>query len=181
VNFGIVYGISKFGLQGQIGGPLAEADRMIQGWYERFPGAASFIMKCRNAPSKNQVITTCFGRKKRTGLVSRQNLSFLMNEASNFPPQSISSDLTLHVAIRNWRWLLERKVRIVNLVHDSLIMEVPITPLHSLRYEVINHMTQEFEQVPRDYGIDQIPFVTDSEVVHRWGSLIDIKKLPPGA
>jgi DNA polymerase-1 len=181
VNFGIVYGISKFGLQGQIGGPLAEADRMIQGWYERFPGAASFIMKCRNAPSKNQVITTCFGRKKRTGLVSRQNLSFLMNEASNFPPQSISSDLTLHVAIRNWRWLLERKVRIVNLVHDSLIMEVPITPLHSLRYEVINHMTQEFEQVPRDYGIDQIPFVTDAEVGHRWGSLIDIKKLPPGA
>jgi DNA polymerase I-like protein with 3'-5' exonuclease and polymerase domains len=104
-----------------------------------------------------------------------------MNEASNFPPQSISSDLTLHVAIRNWRWLLERKVRIVNLVHDSLIMEVPITPLHSLRYEVINHMTQEFEQVPRDYGIDQIPFVTDAEVGHRWGSLIDIKKLPPGA
>ncbi len=176
VNFGIVYGITKFGLQGQIGGDLKESQRMIHGWYERFPEAAEFLQKCRNAPMNNQAITTCFGRKKRTGLISRQNISFLMNEAANFPPQSISSDITLHVALRVWQWLQSINVRIVNLVHDSLIMESPITADHNIRNEVIRRLSYEFKQVPIDYGLTQVPFKTDAEVGHRWGTLKKVKE-----
>ena len=176
VNFGIPYGITKFGLQGQIGGPLEEADRMLKGWYTRFPGAADFIQKCRNAPMNNQVMTTCFGRKKRTGLVSGMNIRFLQNEAANFPPQSISSDITLHTGLRTWRKLQSMGVKIVNLVHDSLILEVPKRPDNAIRHEVVYLVTKEFKQVPIDYGIDQVPFKSDAEVGHRWGTLIDVNE-----
>ncbi len=175
VNFGIPYGITKFGLQGQIGGPLEESERMLEGWDNRFPVAREFINKCRQAPLKGQIMTTCFGRKKRVGLVSRENMNFLQNEAANFPPQSIVSDITLHAAIRTWRELLTWNVKIVNLVHDSIIMEVPITPDNELRVRVIQLVARELRQVPIDYGITSVPFVADAEYGHRWGSLTKYK------
>lgn len=176
VNFGIPYGITEFGLQEQINDTVQEARRMLAGWDIRFPQARAFLNKCRNAPGNNQVMTTCFGRMKRTGLVSGQNIAFLMREASNFPSQSVSSDITLHAAIRVWRRLLKMGVRIVNLVHDSIIMEVPITPDNSIRNEAIYITRKEFMQVPIDYGIDQVPFKADAEVGHRWGYLEELKE-----
>lgn len=177
VNFGIPYGISKFGLQGQIGGMIEEAQRMLDAWASAYPEAHQFLQACRNTPLRGQVITTCFGRKKRVGLVTAANLNFLQNEAANFPSQSIASDITLHTAIRTWEQLLEWGVRIVNLVHDSLILEVPITPGDVVRNKAIKLVRHEFAQVPIDYGIDEVPFKTDAEVGHRWGSLIDVRKL----
>lgn len=171
INFGITYGITEFGLQGQIGGPLTESRRMLAAWNEKYPGAAEFIAKCRSCPTANQVITTCFGRKKRVGLVSRENLSFLQNEAANFPHQSIASDITLHAAIRTWKPLLAMGVRIVNLIHDSLLLEVPITPKHTKRDRAIRLVAREMRQVPIDYGITAVPFTADAEYGHRWGSL----------
>jgi len=175
VNFGIGYGITKFGLQEQIGGPLVEAQNMINGWYVRFPGAAEFIRKCRNAPGQNQIITTCFGRKKRVQLVSYANLSFLMNEAANFPHQSIASDITLHAAINVWEQLRDWGVRIINLVHDSIIMEVPITLDNELRMRASRLVAQALRQVPIDRGITVVPFMADMEYGNRWGSLTEYK------
>jgi len=175
VNFGIVYGISEFGLQGEIGGPLEESRHMLQGWYERFPEAAKFIKMCRGAPLRNQVITTCFGRKKRVGLVSRGNIGFLQNEAANFPHQSIASDITLHAAIRTWKQLREWGVKIVNMVHDSIIMEVPITPNNELRMRVARLVAGELRQVPIDWGITAVPFLSDMAYGERWGSLTEYK------
>jgi len=175
VNFGIVYGISEFGLQEQIGGPLEESRRLIHGWYVRFPTAAEFINQCRMAPLRNQDITTCFGRRKRGGLVSRGNIGFLQNEAANFPHQSIASDITLHAAIRVWPTLAEWGVRIVNLVHDSIITEVPITPGNELRMRVARLIANELRQVPIDWGITAVPFMADMAYGTRWGSLVEYK------
>ena len=144
---------------------------MLEGWYNRYPGAAVFIGLCRDCPANNVVITTCFGRKKRVGLVTRANLPFLENEAANFPHQSIASDITLHAAIRCWRPLLARGIKIVNLIHDALLMEVPLTPDNHLREFAIRLVAGELRQVPIDYGLTQVPFIADAEYGHRWGSL----------
>ena len=188
VNFGIPYGITKYGLQGQIGGTTIEAARMLLAWDNRFPVARAFLNKCRKAPLNNQDLTTCFGRRKRVGLVSRENMQFLQNEAANFPIQSISSDITLHAAIRTWEQLLSWGVRIVNLVHDSIIMEVPLVgeirpsswPHDSqakvpIRIAAIQLVANALRQVPIDYGITQVPFIADAEYGHRWGSLHKFK------
>ncbi len=171
VNFGITYGITEFGLQGQIGGPIQESRDLLAGWYEKYHVAGEFINKCRMTPTRNQVITTCFGRKKRVGLVSRENLRFLQNEAANFPHQSIASDINLHAAIRTWRELLSWDVRIVDLIHDSLLLEVPLTGDDQLRKHAIQLVAREMRQVPIDFGITRVPFIADAEHGHRWGSL----------
>jgi DNA polymerase-1 len=171
VNFGITYGITEFGLQGQIGGPIQDSRDMLEGWHAKYPVASEFIHRCRMTPTRNQIITTCFGRKKRVGLVSRENLHFLQNEAANFPHQSIASDITLHAAIRTWRLLLSWNVRIVNLIHDSLLLEAPITEDRDLRSRVIQLVAREMRQVPIDWGITRVPFMADAEYGHRWGSL----------
>ncbi len=171
VNFGIMYGITKFGLQGQIGGPLEESSRMLTGWDLRYPGAAEYIALCRACPSNNVVMTTPWGRKKRVGLVSRENLPFLQNEAANFPHQSIASDITLHAGIRTWRPLRDMGVRFVDLIHDSILMEVPITSDNHTRIAAIQMVAREMRQVPIDYGITRVPFIADAEYGHRWGSL----------
>ncbi|MEE8598504.1 MAG: DNA polymerase, partial [Dehalococcoidales bacterium] len=177
VNFGITYGITEFGLQGEIGGPISESRDMLAGWFAKYPVAGEFIEKCRGAPARNQIMTTCFGRKKRVGLVSRQNLRFLQNEAANFPHQSIASDINLHAAIRTWRELLSWGVRIVNLIHDSLLLEVPLVGDHGnhLRERVIQLVAREMRQVPIDWGITRVPFTADAEYGHRWGSLTEYK------
>jgi DNA polymerase-1 len=171
VNFGIIYGISPFGLMDQINDTKQVAQDMLNGWHDRYPIASKFISQCRAAPGKGQTITTQFGRKKRAGLVSGQNINFLRNEAANFPPQSVASDITLHAAIRLWRALLDMDVRIVNLVHDAIIMEVPITVGNVVRNDAIAMVRQEMAQVPIDYNITTVPFVSEGEVGHRWGSL----------
>ncbi len=175
VNFGIVYGISEFGLQGEIGGTLSESRRMLSEWFDRFPDAAEFIEMCRQTPMRNQIITTCFGRKKRVGLVSRSNIGFLKNEAANFPHQSIASDITLHAAMRTWRILRSWGVKIVNLVHDSIIMEVPITSGDELRMRASRLVAYQLRQVPIDWGITEVPFMADMEYGQRWGSLEEYK------
>jgi DNA polymerase-1 len=174
VNFGIIYGISPFGLAEEIKDTKQVAADMLNGWRERYPKAAEFIQKCRDTPLNNQVITTCFGRKKRVGLVSRQNLNFLQNEAANFPHQSIASDITLHAGIRCWKQLKEWDVRIVNLIHDELLMESPITPQNETRGRTIELVASTMQQVPIDYGITRVPFLAEGEVGHRWGSLKEV-------
>lgn len=175
VNFGIIYGVTAYGLMVQINDTKQVAQQMLDGWTQRYPVASAFINKCRRTPLNNQVITTCFGRKKRVGLVSKGNLNFLQNEAANFPHQSIASDITLHAAIRTWKPLLQWDVRIVNLIHDALLMEVPITPGNVIRNKVIHLVSNVMQQVPRDFGITKVPFLTDAEVGDRWGSLIGVE------
>lgn len=185
VNFGIIYGITKWGLCEQINDTPAVAQEMLDAWFARYHVAGEFIKMCRGTVARNQILTTVFGRKKRVGVVSRQNLSFLQNEAANFPHQSIASDITLTAAIRCEPRLRAMGVRIVNLVHDSIIMEVPTAgwgmsewddnPIRRAAAQLVKH---ELEQVPIDVGITRVPFVADAEYGDRWGYLrgYDIKE-----
>lgn len=175
VNFGIIYGITKWGLCEQIKDTPDVAQAMLNGWFERYVVAGQFIEMCRDAPTKAQTIVTCFGRKKRNGLVSRANIRFLQNEAANFPHQSIASDITLTAAIICEPILSKMGVRIVNLVHDSIIMEVPITDDNHVRYAAAKLVAETLEQVPVDKGITRVPFVADAEYGDRWGTLHGFK------
>jgi len=180
VNFGIVYGITEFGLMEQMNSTVFEARDMLAGWARRYAVAHAFIEKCRMAPARQQTLVTCFGRKKRVGVVSRGNINFLMNESANFPHQSIASDITLHTAIKVWRTLLARGVKIVNLVHDSIIMEAPITSDNSLRWWVMDYVTSEMARTPIEWGIERVPFVSDPDYGSRWGSLTEMEKSSSG-
>jgi DNA polymerase I-like protein with 3'-5' exonuclease and polymerase domains len=123
------------------------------------------------APLRGQDITTVFGRRKRHGLVSQGNIAFLQNEAANMPHQSIASDITLHTAIRTYETLANWDVKIVNLIHDAILLEVPKTNGNEMRHRVVEYVSKTFAQVPVDYGITAVPFKADAAYGHRWGSL----------
>lgn len=171
VNFGIVYGITEVGLAEQIKGTQEEARIMLQGWYTRYAVAGKFIHTCRATVMRNQIITTCFGRKKRNGVVSPRNLDGLQNEAANFPPQSIASDFTLLSGIRVYECLAAWGCRIVNTVHDSIIFEVPNSGGAELLDEAIRLVTSTMEAIPKEYNITAVPFIADAESGTRWGEL----------
>lgn len=171
VNFGIVYGREAYSLSMAFQIPLSVAQGWIDAWFNRFPQAHEFILKCRSDAVKGRTLVTVFGRKRRFGVVTPMNAHEVMNKAANFPHQSIASDITLYTAIKIWRTLLSWGVRIVNLVHDSIIVDCPDDP--ALIAKVKKYVIEEMERTPIEWGITRIPFLCEAEVGDRWGMLVD--------
>jgi len=169
VNFGIVYGRQAPSLAEEFRITEREAQKDIDDWFRRAPQAHEFILKCRRAAMRGVPITTCFGRRKHFPLVTRNNIRDLMNEAANFPHQSIASDITFHAALRTYKKLRSWGVLIVDLVHDSILLEVPDDM--PLICRVCRLVMRELRQVPRDWGITAVPFTSDAKLGDRWGHL----------
>ena len=174
VNFGIVYGREAASLAEEFNQPMSEAQRWIDAWFERFPGAAEFIKKCRMAAANGQTLTTCFGNKKRPQIVTPFTVKGIMNQAANFPHQSIASNITLTAGINTAPIINAIDAWCVNLVHDSNIIESPITVDHSIRDQVIKIVATEMEAIPARMGLNRVPFLADAKVSQtRWGDLED--------
>jgi DNA polymerase-1 len=174
VNFGIVYGRTAPSLAEEFKTPVDEAQRWIDGWFKRFPGAAKFITSCRNAPLEGRILITPFGRKRRFGVVSWENKTAVQNEASNFPHQSIASDCNLEAAERIYNtFAKDYDARPCNLVHDSNLWDMPDDDdiCAEFGYRVI----QTMESVPKEYGLTTIPFKADGKMGYRWGHLNKVK------
>lgn len=173
LNFGIVYGREANSIAEEFEVSHREAQVWIDGWAKRFPLAWKYIEKCRLAPVRGQNLVTPFGRRKRAGVLSREKLKDLQNEAANFPHQSIASDITLYSAIKLRKPFEALGIKIVNLVHDAIIVEMPIDD--RLFQDVAAIATYEMEQTPLQWGIDALPFSADAKVGETWGELHDRK------
>ena len=173
VNFGIIYGITSAGLSEQIEDTPNEAQRMLTAWGKKFPVAWAFIESCRGAALRGQNITTVFGYRKRFQIVTPETYTAIQNESANFPHQSTASTITLHGGMRMIDTLRERwNTRIVNIVHDSLLMECPLD--RQVIESVAKYATGVLEQVPIDYGLKRIPFKAEAEAGMRWGSTYEL-------
>lgn len=170
VNFGIVYGRTAASIAEEFQIDVKEAQTWIDKWFKKFPGAAKFLQQCRSVPEKGQVMVTPFGRKRRFGVVGRERLDAMMNEASNFPPQSSASDMTMHAGIEMEQRLKEvYDADIVNLVHDSILVECPDDD--QIAHNIAVELCSKMEEVPTKWGFTRIPFVAEAKMGYRWGSL----------
>ena len=169
VNFGIPYGRTAPSIALEHNIPVPEAQRMIDDWFKRAPGAFKYIQSCRLAPVQGKALVTPFGRKRRFGLVTPETLHDLQNEASNFPISSTASDLTLHSGMRSDPNLEAMDVRIVNLVHDSIVLEAPYD--RSVVEAAIDYMSDTMTQVPREFIGGLVPFAADAKVGFAWGAM----------
>ncbi len=167
VNFGIVYGREGPSIAEQFNISVREGWRMVRGWFARFPIAYAFIKTCRKCPRHNRTIVTTFGRKKRHRIVAKSNLKTLQNEAANFPHQSIVSDFTLAAAIRLRPILQAIGVEIVNLIHDSILVEIPEDPtvIEATKKLCIGVM----ESIAPEWGLTRVPFKVEGKIGGRWG------------
>lgn len=168
VNFGIVYGRTGASIAAEFDIPNAEGEKWISGWALRFPVAWEYIQKCREAPLKGHSLITPFGRKRRFGVVNIENFHSVQNEASNFPFQSIASDITL---VSNGRAIEDTNYRgkPVNIVHDAGIHEVVNLP------DVIDRqvalLSYYMEREARLWGMQDVPHKPEAKIGTHWGKL----------
>ncbi|MGD0681668.1 MAG: DNA polymerase I [Terracidiphilus sp.] len=130
VNFGIVYGISPFGLAAQLGIPQSEARDYIDRYFARYTGVKTFIEQTLEATRKTGSVRTLFGRVRPIPDIESRNPNqrgFAERTAINTPLQGTAADLIKLAMIALDRKLTARKLktRMVLQVHDELLFEVP--------------------------------------------------------
>ncbi len=138
VNFGIVYGISAFGLAAQLGIPQAEARAYIDRYFARYQGVKEFIERTLAETRKDGYVRTLFGRLRPIPDIASRNPNqrgFAERTAINTPLQGTAADLIKLAMIALDRKLAERKLktRMVLQVHDELLFEVPLEESEEVR------------------------------------------------
>jgi DNA polymerase-1 len=130
INFGIIYGISAFGLANQLGIPRDEAGAYIKRYFERFPGIRTYIDGTKKIAREQGYVTTIFGRKCHYPRITASNPSeraFNERAAINAPIQGSAADIIRRAMVRMDKALEQAKLSAQMLlqVHDELVFEVP--------------------------------------------------------
>jgi DNA polymerase-1 len=168
VNFGIVYGISPFGLAAQLGIPQPQARAYIDRYFARYVGVQKFIEKTLEETRKTGSARTLFGRIRPIPDLESRNPNqrgFAERTAINTPLQGTAADLIKLAMISIDRKLTERKLktRMVLQVHDELLFEVPA----SEKAEIEKLVRAEMEGVVKL----NVPLVSDLRFGPNWRDL----------
>lgn len=144
-NFGIMYGISSFGLAQRLGVSRQEAQDIIDGYFESFPAIKSFISDTIKGARENGYVETLFGRRRYIRDINAGNANMRAvaeRNAVNAPIQGTSADIIKIAMIRIDRQLRERNLRskMVLQIHDELLFEVPEEEIRTLMETVPSQM-----------------------------------------
>jgi len=141
INFGLIYGMSAFGLASQLGIERAAAQSYIDRYFARYPGVADYMNRTRETARAQGYVETVFGR--RLWLPEIQGGNGMRRQAAeraaiNAPMQGTAADLIKLAMIAVHRYLLGEKLqsRIIMQVHDELVLEVPETELALIQAEL---------------------------------------------
>ena len=147
INFGLIYGMSAFGLARQLDLERGAAQAYIERYFTRYPGVARYMESTRNTAKMNGYVETVFGRRLwlpeiHAAQVGRRQGA--ERAAINAPMQGTAADLIklAMIAVQGWIDREKLKTRLVMQVHDELILEVPDDELARVRAELPPHMTQ---------------------------------------
>lgn len=145
VNFGIVYGISPFGLATQLGIPQAEARAYIGRYFARYKGVQAFIERTLESARREGKVRTMFGRMRPIPDIESRNPNqrgFAERTAINTPLQGTAADLIKLAMIALDRKIAERRLRtrMVLQVHDELLFEVPTAETAEIEHLVRTEM-----------------------------------------
>ncbi len=145
VNFGIVYGLSAFGLSQNLGIEPSEAKQFINAYFEKYSGVRKFIDRTLEEARREQKVRTLFGRVRPIPDINSKNSNlrgFAERTAVNTPLQGTAADLIKLTMIRIDAALREQglKSRMTLQVHDELVFEVPENEIGTLRTLVREQM-----------------------------------------
>jgi DNA polymerase-1 len=168
VNFGIVYGISPFGLSQQLGISAAEARTYIERYFERYQGVRAFIDRTLEEVRTTQSVKTLFGRIRPIPDITSRNANmrgFAERTAVNTPLQGTAADLIKLAMIQIDRELRERglRARMVLQVHDELVFDVPTAESATVQTLVKQAMEHVVEL--------SVPIVADVAAGPNWRDL----------
>jgi len=145
VNFGIVYGLSPFGLSQNLKIDNSDAKRFIDAYFEKYSGVRKFIDKTLDEARREQKVKTLFGRVRPIPDINSKNSNlrgFAERTAVNTPLQGTAADLIKLAMIQIDAAIRERdmKSRMTLQVHDELVFEVPENEVDIMKSLVREHM-----------------------------------------
>ena len=146
INFGLIYGMSSFGLARQLGIDRASAQRYVERYFQRYPGVRGFMDETRSLARERGYVETVFGRRLylpdiRSG--SQQTRQYSERSAINAPMQGTAADIIKRAMIAVDAWCIEQEApaRLIMQVHDELVLEVREDATGTVTEAVRSHMT----------------------------------------
>jgi DNA polymerase I len=168
VNFGIVYGLSPFGLAQQLGIDQKEAKSYIEGYFAKYKGVRTFIDRTLEQTRRDGFVRTMFGRIRPIPDINSRNANmrgFAERTAVNTPLQGTAADLIKVAMIRIDAEITRRKLRsrMTLQVHDELVFDVPPAEAEEMRTLVAQQMESVYEL--------GVPLVVDVGTGRNWRDL----------
>jgi DNA polymerase-1 len=169
INFGIIYGISAFGLANQLGIPREEAGAYIRRYFERFPGIRDYMESTKATARQQGYVTTLFGRKCHYPQIRDNNpsiRSFMERAAINARLQGSAADIIRRAMIRVEPALRKARLnaRMLLQVHDELVFEVPEAEVERTLPVVTKVMTD----APLPAAALSVPIHVDAKAADNW-------------
>lgn len=164
-NFGIIYGISAFGLAQQLDCSRSEAKALIDGYFAAFPGVIGYIEKQKELARQQGYAVTLFGRKRYLPDILSHNAtvrSFAERNAVNSPIQGTAADIIKMAMVTIHRRLKEEglKAQMIMQVHDELNFNVPLNEVDKVREIVVSEMQHVVHLT--------VPLIADCGVGTNW-------------
>jgi DNA polymerase-1 len=165
VNFGLIYGMSAFGLAKQLGVERAEAQRYVDLYFARYPGVKAYMDNTREQAKSRGYVETLFGRRLFLPEINARNAQrrqYAERTAINAPMQGSAADIIKQAMIAVAQWLKnsDTKTRMIMQVHDELVFEVPEAETSAVDKKVKDLMTGAAKL--------DVPLVVDSGVGINW-------------
>jgi len=141
INFGLIYGMSAFGLAQNLGLERATAQAYIEAYFARYPGVKRFMDETRAKAKRDKFVETVFGRRLylpdiNSGAPARR--SGAERAAINAPMQGTAADLIKMAMVSVQGWIEKQKLetKLIMQVHDELVLEVPGAELEKVKEKV---------------------------------------------
>ena len=138
INFGLIYGMSSFGLAKQLGIERSAATAYIDRYFARYPGVADYMQRTRDQAKSQRYVETVFGRRLWLPEINSSNGMKRQGSeraAINAPMQGTAADLIKLAMVKVQHWLETEKLHsiLIMQVHDELVLEVPEAELHLVK------------------------------------------------
>jgi DNA polymerase I len=137
INFGLIYGMSAFGLASRLGIERSEAKRYVELYFERYPGVRRYMDETRQQARERGYVETVFGRRLYLNDIASRNAALRQGAeraAINAPMQGTAADIIKRAMIEVDRWLSTSRIpaRLIMQVHDELVFEVQVEAAQEL-------------------------------------------------
>lgn len=166
INFGLIYGMSAFGLARQLGVPRGEAQQYIDRYFERYPGVLKYMDTIRKQAHDDGFVETHFGRRLYLPEINAKNKQMQQaaeRTAINAPMQGTAADIIKRAMLTVEGWLLHEHgedARMVMQVHDELILEVRESVVDTIREGLIKRMCAAAEL--------DVPLLVEAGIGDNW-------------
>jgi DNA polymerase-1 len=165
INFGLMYGMSAFGLARQLGIPRGDAQKYMDLYFERYPGVKRYMQETRQQARDAGFVETVFGRRLYLPEIQSRNAAlrqYAERSAINAPMQGTAADIIKRamIAVDAWLQTSRAPARLIMQVHDELVLEVADDAVQSLVGQLRTHMIHAAELA--------VPLKVDVGVGRNW-------------